>query len=189
MAVVRCERGHFYDDTKYPNCPHCTGNLAATPKRGISEQQTVFGANLSQPSPVQKIRVEMGIPQSAQDEKTVGVYREEKGFDPVVGWLVCVSGRETGRDYRLFAGRNTIGRAPKNQVVLADDARVTRDEHCAIVFDPRKCCFYIVCDKGNLVMLNGEIVPESHSIAANDKLEIGSSEFVFIPFCVEGRTW
>ena len=47
------------------------------------------------------------------------------GADPVVGWLVCVTGPNTGRDYRLFARINTIGRAEKNDVCLKGDNTIS----------------------------------------------------------------
>ena len=25
MNLVRCENGHFYDQNRYTNCPHCVG--------------------------------------------------------------------------------------------------------------------------------------------------------------------
>lgn len=33
MAVVRCPRGHFYDDEKFSRCPHC-GVLAGQSEDG-----------------------------------------------------------------------------------------------------------------------------------------------------------
>ena len=41
--------------------------------------------------------------QAEQSNKTVAVFRQQHGIDPVVGWLVCINGPEKGNDYRLKA--------------------------------------------------------------------------------------
>ena len=56
--------------------------------------------------------------QAEQSNKTVAVFRQQHGIDPVVGWLVCVNGPEKGNDYRLKAKINTIGRGEGNDVSL-----------------------------------------------------------------------
>ena len=35
------------------------------------------------------------------EEKTIGLYFQEQDFDPVTGWLVCVSGTVRGRSFEL----------------------------------------------------------------------------------------
>lgn len=191
MAVVRCEKGHFYDDEKYPDCPHCGGDLPANPRRGLGDEMTVFGGALSSPPPAArpKMHVDMGAMSGVQDEKTVGIFRTEKGRDPVVGWLVCTGGRELGRDFRLHAGRNYIGRAVKSDVALVDDERVSRDDHCSIVYEPRKSSFHLVRGEGEEVLVNGQRLQDSLQLAGDEEIEIGGSLFVFVPFCKEGRTW
>ena len=32
MAVIRCSKGHYYDDTKFSQCPHCGVLPAAEPE-------------------------------------------------------------------------------------------------------------------------------------------------------------
>lgn len=190
MAVVRCEKGHFYDDAKYPSCPHCENALPEKPRRGIADEMTVFGGALQAGGEArQQVHIDLGAPAGPQDEKTVGIFRAEKGCDPVVGWLVCTAGREKGRDFRLHAGRNYIGRAMKNDVALVDDEQVSREDHCSIVFEPRAGRFHLVRGDGDGVLINGERLHESVELSGDEEMEIGGSLFVFVPFCREGRSW
>jgi hypothetical protein len=148
----------------------------------------MFGGALQADAPRAQVRVEMAQPAIPQDEKTVGIFRTEKGSDPVVGWLVCVSGQEKGRDYRLHAGRNEIGRAIKSDVALVDDERVSRNNHCSVIFEPRKCTFHLVHGDGE-TLVGGNQLSESIPLTDGAAFEIGGSTFVFVPFCKEGRTW
>ena len=190
MAVFRCDNGHFYDNTKFPECPHCKNETSLVTRQELNEGRTMFlpsDHDASNAGEKQKVRIDMGGKEPA-DEKTVGIYRSEKGCDPVVGWLVCTKGGEKGRDYRLHAGRNFIGRGLKSDVSLPDDAQVSRDNHCSIIFEPKKSTYAIVSGVGELYV-NGEFVQESHLLSDDEVISIGSSEFIFIPYCKEGRSW
>ena len=203
MAVLRCENGHFYDNAKFSDCPHC--NKTETPKvtfapeaqndmrQELNEGRTAYLPSASAPASAgekRKVKIDMGGSVTGPaDEKTVGVFRSEKGCDPVVGWLVCIQGDEKGRDYRLHAGRNFIGRGLKNDVSLPDDEQISRDDHCSIVFEPKKNAYAIIRGGGESLQVNGNIVEGSQVLSEGDEIIIGSSVFVFIPYCKEGRSW
>lgn len=193
MAVVRCEKGHYFDNEKYAECPHCQSDLSEPPRRGISDMQTVLGASfptVADRAMRQQLHIQLGSSgKSAEDEKTVGIFQMKKGCDPVVGWLVCVAGKERGRDFRLHAGRNFIGRALNNDIALVDDERVTREDHCSLVYEPGRSEFWLARGKGDDVLINGERLDINCQLQAEDKLEIGESRFVFIPFCKVDRLW
>jgi len=210
MAVLRCENGHFYDNAKSPDCPHCNktevplitqapappaGAPSGNSRKELNEERTEYlpssGSQGTAPSgEKQNVRINMGgSVKSSADEKTVGVFRSEKGCDPVVGWLVCIDGGEKGRDYRLRVGRNFIGRGLKSDISLPDDEQISKTDHCSIVFEPKKNAYAIIRGGGESLMVNGEIIEGSCVLNDDDKIIIGSSEFVFIPYCREGRSW
>ena len=58
-------------------------------------------------------------------------------MDPVVGWLVCLAGPDRGKDFRLHAEKNFIGRAPNMDVCVAGDETVSRERHAMVIFDPK----------------------------------------------------
>jgi len=112
------------------------------------------------------------------------------GFMPVVGWLVCIDGPERGRDYRLHAGYNSIGRSLSNDVNISGDNKISRDNHAQIAYDDEGHVFYFSPFKGkNLVRVNGKLIMMPHELKAYDVLLIGSSKFSFIPFCGEKFSW
>ena len=89
MAIVKCSKGHFFDDTRYSQCPHC-GILAD------DDEKTVSGVSLDYRSSAGDDRTVALKPVSPagagsmaapveDDDKTVRFYQEEKGADLIVG--------------------------------------------------------------------------------------------------------
>ena len=184
MAVVRCEMGHFYDDGKFSSCPHCAASGSA-----MDDIKTVSGA-----AAMERMRnaagqqiVDFGASKPG-DEKTIGIYKKKHGWDPVTGWLVCTRGQDRGRDYRLHTGRNFLGRDVKMDISVTGDPEISRENHCSVVFEPKSRVFLLAPGSAN-TYLNGQSVSESVELSASDVIGAGASEFVFIPFCAEGREW
>lgn len=112
------------------------------------------------------------------------------GFSPVVGWLVCTDGPDRGRDYRIHAGYNSIGRASHMDICITGDLKISREKHAMIAFDPDEKLFYFgPVDGKNLVKLNNKLVMMPKELHAYDVLMIGSSQFAFVPFCGEKFSW
>ncbi len=198
MSIIRCARGlHFFDNTKYDECPHCgvkaKGNSAAASE--MNDMVTMAQYNFdSSPESIQNVfmgnqaqrqHVQMDI----DDGRTIAYYSSLKGNDFVTGWLVCVSGPEKGRDYRLHHGFNKIGRAYNMDVYIAEDMYISKDGHCSVVYDAKDNLFYLVPSNGCITYLNGEVLQESTQIQSGDILHIGQSEFEFIAFCRGNRCW
>ena len=114
---------------------------------------------------------------------------EETRFEPVVGWLVCVDGVERGRDYRLLAGRNYIGRSVDMDVSIPDDKQLSRDRHCSVVYDPRSFRFVLLPGDSSLTMVNGAAQNAPCDIDDGDIISCGSTKLCLIRFCKEGRDW
>ena len=114
---------------------------------------------------------------------------EETRFEPVVGWLVCVDGVECGRDYRLLAGRNYIGRSLDMDVSIPDDKQLSRERHCSIIYDPRSYRFVLLPGDSTLTMVNGAAQNTPCDINDGDIISCGSTNLCFIRFCKEGRNW
>ena len=110
--------------------------------------------------------------------------------DPVVGWLVCLAGPDRGRDFRLHAEKNFIGRSPLMDVCVPGDESVSRDRHALVIFDPKKQQFWAVPgDATGLVYLNGDVVHVPTQMSADDVLELGQTKLVLIPFCGAKYSW
>lgn len=182
MAVIKCAKGHFYDEGKFENCPHC--NDAQGDATQFDDEKTV--AKITHDKVLNDLTQYIGF---GGDEKTVSIFAKKMGSDPVVGWLVCSDGAEKGRDYRLHSGRNFVGRSDKMDIVIKDDPEITRDDHCSIVYEPKGGGFMIVAGTGTITFINGKRVDDPVTMEDGDKLEIGKCTFVFIPYCKEGRKW
>ena len=112
------------------------------------------------------------------------------GFDPIVGWLVCVKGPNRGRDYRLHSGTNYIGSSKEMDVCIENDATISRRRAASISYDDMGKVFFIQKGEGrNLIYLNGSAVRSDADLAIYDHIVIGSTELVFVPLCCDQFTW
>ena len=181
MAIVKCSKGHFFDDTRY-------------------SQKTVSGVSLDYRSSAGDDRTVALKPVSPagagsmaapveDDDKTVRFYQEEKGADLIVGWLVCVSGPERGRDWRLHQGFNRMGRDYRLDIPVMEDKSLGREPVCAVVYDDRTNKFFAVQQQGNVAYLNADVLQGAVELKTGDIISAGKSQFEFIAFCREGRTW
>lgn len=110
--------------------------------------------------------------------------------NPVVGWLVCISGKHFGESFNISAGKNSIGRSDDNHIVLFKDLKVSRNKHASITFEPKKKNFYLQPgDSSGLTYLNEDYIDESKKLQSKDIIEIGDSKFMFVPLCDETFTW
>ena len=178
MAIVRCEKGHYYDDTKFSSCPHCGVRLSAFPSEEGPTVSLKRGEGLTWP-----LRE-----QTYQEEKTRGVFSSRFNGEPVVGWLVCVKGAERGRDYRIHPSRNFIGRSAQMDICIFDDPRISRERHAALVYDPVSRKFLLQPGQGP-VSVNDVLLTDTRELKEGDRLELGDAVYLFIPFCKEGREW
>jgi len=124
------------------------------------------------------------------DEKTVGYYERSMGTEPVVGWLICLTGGHFGEDFRLKSGRNFIGRSTEMDVVIAKDSAVSREKHAIVVYEPKGRKFLAMPGEAKeLCYLNGDVVLTPVEINSGDKLSLGETELMFIPCCGEEFSW
>lgn len=174
MPQVQCSRNHFYDSNE-GTCRHCRSEDAE-----LSKTRAFY-----EPSPTKP------MPAGPATGATVGIYSHiGADVDPVVGWVVCTVGADKGRDWRLVAGKNLVGRDATMQVALTGDDTVSRERHAIISFEPRRKAFSLLpgASRG-LVYLNGDEVVTPVALAAHDRIELGNSTLVFLPFAGDGFGW
>jgi hypothetical protein len=127
---------------------------------------------------------------SAANKKMLSSDTPKGPVDPVVGWLVCVSGPHFGDSFSIVSGKNSIGRSTENKIVISGDNTVSRSKHALIIYEPKKRNFYLQPGDGSgLTYLNNDDVFETKIISAKDIIEIGSSKFMFVPLCDESFSW
>lgn len=168
--MIRCQEGHFFDREKHQSCPWCEPGGSGAKEMGKTEKLDV-----PPPAPVPD-------PSFREQGKTRLLDQTSQGIRPVVGWLVAIQGPEKGRDYRLHAEKNFIGREPSMDVCLKD-AAVSRQRHAVVTFEPKKQVFYLQPgDAQGLVYLNGDLVNVPVEIEPYQVLEIGESKLALVPF-------
>ncbi len=165
MGLIRCKNGHLFSEKKYGNlCPYC--NVAVNKN-------------------------------SNQEEDPLGKYSDVvylndlEVLKPVTGWLVCLEGPSRGRDYRIIAEKNFLGRSGDMEIRIIGDDTVCERNHAIIVYDPEKNrTMLLPGDSQGLVYIlddedNWDAVFESHMLEAGDRIKIGKSIFIFVPLCGE----
>lgn len=197
-----CSAGHVYDADQFASCPYCNRNTraiqfgatAAPAGYGATTAPAGYGAapagrddTIGQTVMPEAIRRRM---EQERDNRTVGEFKRKLGYEPVVGWLVCVEGPEVGKDYRLFGRINSIGRAEGNDVVLAQEHTVSQKNHVRLAYDAKHNNFQLIPGEGtNVTYLNDEPLYVPQKLNAYDVLEMGATKLIFVPLCSERFRW
>ncbi|MCD8362851.1 MAG: FHA domain-containing protein [Lachnospiraceae bacterium] len=181
MALVKCEKGHFYDSEKFLSCPYC--QIAPRTHEELMDETTQWTMGYEGMDDHT-----MGYePLPDDEERTIGMVFSRTG-SPVTGWLVCVEGPERGRDYRLHAGRNYVGRSLNSDVVV-EDRDISRKNHFSVVYDAKHQAFLIAPGEGTLTYLDGQVLRGACPLTEEMRIQAGQSSFAFRSFCREGVQW
>ena len=204
-----CGAGHVYDADQFASCPYCNRNTRAIQ---FGADYTPTAAPGSYGAPAAPGGYDATIPptggrdssigetvmpdamrrrmEQGKDNRTMGEFKRQLGYEPVVGWLVCVEGPEVGKDYRLFGRINTIGRAEGNDVVLAQEHTVSQKNHIRIAYDAKHNSYQLIPGDGsNVTYLNDEPLYVPQRLNAYDVLELGDTKLVFVPLCNDQFRW
>ena len=83
-----------------------------------------------------------------------------------------------------------MGRADNMDIQILGDNKISRRNHCVIVYDEKKSKTVILPgDSNGIVYLNDEAVYVPTQLSQYDVIEMGESKFLFIPFCGEHFKW
>lgn len=202
MEIKQCEKGHFYKAT-LDRCPVCEkksqdkNNFRMKMKSdmfysdSISREkmnpsnETLAAKDYYETSRVQNYKLPKPIINKEESEKA----SIKENILPVVGWLVCIKGTEKGKDYRIHAGYNYIGRAATMDIVLSDD-RVSGEKDCFIGYDSVEKKYFLGYVNGtNMILVNGRQINGFAEIKSGDYIVIGSCEYRFHAFCGKDFDW
>ncbi len=160
--LIRCQNGHMFSSRRYGTiCPYCNIETATREKKETEQTE---------------ISVEEAL------------FLEE--VHEVCGWIVCIEGARKGKDYKVIAGKNFVGRADDMDIQILGDNKISRRNHCVIVYDEKQGKTVILPgDSNGIVYLNEEAVYTPATLRPYDVIEVGESKFLFIPFCGEHFKW
>ena len=197
MDMKQCAQGgHFYDASIHNECPYCnTGNVGATMALDMGRTMPVGAGSPDIGKTMPLIQPEGAGRTVAQGNvgdagRTVAIIKEELGIDPVVGWLICLEGKEKGRDYRIHTDNNYIGRGENMDICIRGDDTISRENHATISYDPREKNYYFTPGDGrSIVRLNDKGVFQTAELSAYDIVEIGKTRLIFLPLCGDKFEW
>lgn len=218
MELKKCAKGHYYDASIHAECPRCKAengpqshtmpfrDMPDTPgwNMGDSEKTLPLDPNIlaggtlgpageSETRPLNSDTLPLSqfpMKPGKEEVRTIPVVQYELKMDPVVGWLVAVSGPEKGRDYRIHSDNNYIGREDSMDICLRGDEAISRERHASVSYDTRERLFYFAPGSGrSIVRVNGKAVLTMIELMAYDEIEIGRTKLVFIPLCGERFEW
>lgn len=192
MAIVQCQNNHYFDNVKFSECPHCKKAVARGEDPSAFKDGKTVGMfshkkdseDNSYSSGAGNILKGMS---TTDEQKTVALYFSNKNMDPVAGWLVCIGGENKGRSFEIHIGKNFVGRSMKMDI-HSNDEKVSRENHFSIIYEPKSMKFYALQGNG-ITYYNNEMLNGAQELFEGDEIEAGSSKYVFVPFCKEGRDW
>lgn len=220
VEMCRCEKcGNFYNRARVNSCPYCARKeeeedddktIAVMPEPifdddktvAVTEEETLYPKTAepveeelypktSEPEPEVVEEVVAPAPVEAVEEvaKPEPIVVQEN-VDPVVGWLVCTSGNMRGKEYRIHAENNFIGKSPKMDICLMADDKINNENHAILTYDDRDRKFYFALGEGRgIVRLNGAPLLMASELHAYDRIELGNTELIFVPLCTEKFSW
>lgn len=113
----------------------------------------------------------------------------DRSSDPVVGWLVVVSGPGRGSAVELGYGMNIVGRDASNRVSLNfGDDQISGEDHFRITYDQKSRDYHLIPAKGtNLLYVDGKAVLTPMALSPMVDVSVGASVLRFVPLC--GAAW
>ena len=186
----QCEKNHFYKED-LDECPYCPGGTVADAQDGTktailgnddnSTKTVVFGnqksENIDTPKkdfdPTRTIVTPLKSSDGSEKSDEAQISKRK-----LRGWLVTFDIEEFGTDYKIFEGRNLIGKKSTCDITVLDNE--VSSEHAVILF--RKDKFEISDQMStNGTVLNGELL-ESHKpnvLVDGDEIVVGKTSLLF----------
>lgn len=179
-----CINGHNYD-ASLSKCPFCPTTDYEKTVRELDNQKTVI--DNSQPTiknisaDDQKTVIDSSAPtvkaaNNPKEDKTVLInntkpYISEQPTRKLVGWLVTFDLNPNGVDFKLYEGRNVIGRNGKNDIIINHNS--VSEKHCTILYRNEK---FMISDElsTNGTYVNNEIVEDKAYLNDNDIIRLGT---------------
>ena len=73
-------------------------------------------------------------------------------------------------------------------ICIQGDETISRENHCAIVYDDKHNLFYLM-PVNNMVYRDEKLLTEAVELKTGDEFVIGESRFAFVAFCEGDRKW
>lgn len=194
----KCPNGHYYQGTE---CPYCRKTFdTSTVEVGETKKTEIFRGEDTTPTdpnidmPTVNVGEEgqertiivngprgyvgqtvFGEPTEFGEDGSVRGYRKGR---KLVGWLVTYTGDVSGMDFKLYEGRNIIGRNVAECNIVINDARIS-NIHAVILYRAGK---YSIKDNQSShgTFVNGEDIElDARYLQDGDIIKIGGTTLKF----------
>jgi hypothetical protein len=187
-GFTKCDNGHYYKE-ELASCPYCRGGQRPTEASNPKGETQLY----TEQKDGNKTRVVLPKTPEQQSNRTVfgdDVKREIDGREVVqrvyrssrklVGWLVSYSYDPLGADFRLYEGRNEIGRDVACNITVPD--KTVSGRHATILY--RDADGFAIQDNGSSAgpFLNDKSLGFSndwHLLKDGDVIRMGETVFKF----------
>ncbi len=107
-----------------------------------------------------------------------------------VGWLVCISGANKGKEYKVRDGYNYIGSSASMDIYIEKDDSIASERAAVIGYDSYTKTFFLsLCGAHTIIRVNSRLLMEQVSLQAYDELTIGETKMIFVPLCGDKFNW
>lgn len=206
VGFKKCPNGHYYPENA-SSCPYCQGGTISNPISGNTggtstnlpptEKTQVFNGNLppttnslagNDGERTIRIDVDPVKDPTVDDNRTIiieptsitvdgSAKAAERPYRKLVGWLVSYTLDDAGVDFKLYEGRNMIGRDMDCQITI-DDKSVS-GKHALLLYRAGK---YSIADQmstqGTFVN-DVDIELDPKYLKDGDKIVMGKTTFLF----------
>lgn len=201
-GFIKCPNGHYYKEG-LASCPYCNkekdiDNCTTTVPEADSDtgnqnsgNNTVLIRDKQSIGVHEKASAIMNKPKIKQEKTVFGEEFEEetetgaivtkheyRGNRRLVGWLVTYSFNNLGVDYRLYEGRNVIGRDLDCNITIAEDMTVT-GKHATLLFKNGKYKIKDELSTHGTIVNDVDIEEDIKEIFDGDIIKLGETVLKF----------
>lgn len=193
MATKKCPNGHQYDSSIYgDNCPFCPDSSHTHVNEDHThvndmggETQKTYADNLGGGQatggtiPLQENIGGGGGHTVIRNLNGDTGMSNPDGGRKVVGVLVSYSANPAGEVFKIYEGRNLIGRAPSSDIVFSKDDKMS-GTHLLILYREAEGIFWAVDqNSSNGTYINGKFASDRVELHANDVIVLGATKMIF----------
>lgn len=182
MATKKCPNGHIYDPNVYgDNCPFCPSG--DTVNLGGGKTKVNDGTYSDDTGGTKKTEPMHDTGYQYEEEHT-HIGRRDGGTDAgrgrkLVALLVSYDTNPEGEVYRIYEGRNSIGRKSTADICVPEDNRVS-GMHMTVLYREAEGIFWAIDnDSSNGTFVNGSFVSKAE-LHTEDTITVGDTNFTFI---------
>ena len=182
MATKKCPNGHQYDSSIYgDNCPFCPSQTSAhtvvhNPTEGKTKVADYPTEKPTIPSNPQGFNAGGGatvIRRVGGDTSTGADGRH------LVGMLVTYNVNPLGEVYKIFEGRNILGRAADCDIVISNDSNISSHHLLFHYVDAEGVYWAEDQHSSNGTFINGKFSRGDVELKTGDVIVVGATKFLF----------